>query len=374
MVTHSVRRPRILLLAHRIPYPPDKGDRIRVFHILRWLSHRSSIHLACLADEPYDARTVEQLKTLCERVEVISLGRWSRCFQSTLSLSQGRTASEGAFWSKALVDILSRWSKQIRFDLALASSSALVPYLRIAELVNVPAVVDLVDVDSQKWFDYASASGGPRRWLYHLEGTRLRRLERDITRWAKAVTLVSDAEANLFRQFCDSSHVFTVPNGVDLEKFQLDVGTGEPENGCIFVGALDHRPNVDGACWFCQEIWPEIHRRRPAARMVLVGRQTCSGDLAPRSDPGSRRGRTSPGHSTTPGPSGRGRRAIASGPRSPEQGPGSDGDGQSNCRLASIAGWATFPGRLLLCWPHRHRRSGPVTSYGCSTTKTSDAV
>jgi sugar transferase (PEP-CTERM/EpsH1 system associated) len=264
-------RPDLLYLVHRLPFPPDKGDRIRAFHILRHLSGRARVHLACLADEPVEPAAVEALREYCERVAVVRLGGWSRWRRALGSLAFGGTATEGMFKSPALREILRDWAAETRFHAALASASSMVPYLRLPGLRDVPAVIDLVDVDSQKWFDYAAAGRGPKAWLYRLEGRRLRRLERGLPAWARAVTLVSEAEADIYRRFCAGGVVRAVANGVDLDYFRPRPQGGGAE--CVFVGALDYRPNVDAACWLCQEVWPEIRRRRPEARVALVGRR-----------------------------------------------------------------------------------------------------
>jgi sugar transferase (PEP-CTERM/EpsH1 system associated) len=132
-------------------------------------------------------------------------------------------------------------------------------------------VIDLVDVDSQKWFDYAAAHRGPRAWLYRAEGRRLRRLEQFLPAWAQAVTLVSEAEAVVYRRFCAPGAVHAVTNGVDLEYFEPGPEPDEPV--CVFVGALDYHPNIDGVRWFCREVWPEVVRRRSGATFALVGRR-----------------------------------------------------------------------------------------------------
>ena len=266
-------RPEILLLTHRFPYPPDKGDRIRMFHILEWLSRRVRIHLGCLADEPFKPEDLKRLETLCERIEVVSLGKHSSRFRIGVSLARGKTATVGAFRSSALAEIVKRWARQTQYKAALASSSALAPYLRIPELKNTPTVFDLIDVDSQKWLDYAQSTHGPRRWLYLTEAKRLRELERELSGWSKAIVLVSEAETNLYRNFTGAQHVYTVTNGVDLDAFQIQGTPSRKESGCVFVGALDYFPNVDAACWFCRDVWPEIHRCHPEASMALVGRR-----------------------------------------------------------------------------------------------------
>jgi sugar transferase (PEP-CTERM/EpsH1 system associated) len=265
-------RPNVLYVVHRVPYPPDKGDRIRAYHLLRFLSRRATVHLACLADEPVPAEAVAALRRHCERVAVVRLGRRTRWASALGSLVCGGTVTEGAFRSVGLRAVLRQWAAETAFDGAVASASSMVPYLRLPEFRHVPAVIDLVDVDSQKWFDYAAASRRPLAWLYAAEGRRLRRLEGSLPSWARAVTLVSEAEADLYRAFCERGAVHAVSNGVDLEYFRPQPRQAV-EPACVFVGALDYRPNVDAACWFCEEVWPEVRRQRPGAEVWLVGRK-----------------------------------------------------------------------------------------------------
>jgi sugar transferase (PEP-CTERM/EpsH1 system associated) len=263
-------RPDILYLVHRVPFPPDKGDRIRTFHLLRFLARSANVHLACLADEPIDERVMPALRKHTQRVAIVPLRHWSRRLRALGSLIRGGTASEGAFSAPGLLRVVRHWAGETRFHAVLASASSLVPYLRVPELDGVPAVVDLIDVDSQKWLDYANAGRGPRSWFYRLEGHRLRRLEQELPAWARAVTLVSDAEVRLYRRFCTGGQVRAINIGIDLDYYQPQPTTNEPT--CAFVGALDYRPNVDGARWFCHEVWPEVRRHRPDAKLALVGR------------------------------------------------------------------------------------------------------
>lgn len=262
-------RRHILYVVHRVPYPLDKGDRIRAFHLLRYLSRHANVHLACLADEPASEETRAVLRRYCHRLAVVSLGR-TRWVRGLTSLLRGGTVSEGAFHAPELVATLRAWAANTPFSAVLASSSAVVPYLRLPELTSIPAIVDLVDVDSQKWLDYAS-SGGWRSWLYHMEGRRLRAVEQPMPSWAHAVTLVSEAEAGLYRRFCSPGRVRAVLNGVDLDYFQPRPSEEEP--ACVFVGALDYRPNVDAVRWFAESIWSSVHRRVAGSKLWLVGRR-----------------------------------------------------------------------------------------------------
>src|SRR5262249_1306338 len=152
------------------------------------------------------------------------------------SLARGRTVTEGAFHSSLLWALVRSWARDTRYHACLASASSMAPYLFMPELDSVPAVVDLVDCDSQKWFDYAAASRGLLAWLFHTEGRRLRCLERELTTRAHALTVVSDAEAEICRLYAAGSPLHVVCNGVDLEFFQPANGSQEP--ACVFVGAL----------------------------------------------------------------------------------------------------------------------------------------
>jgi sugar transferase (PEP-CTERM/EpsH1 system associated) len=271
-------RPKILFLAHRVPYPPNRGDRIRSFNLLKYLAARAEVHLAYLAQETIPDETHQVLAGLCSKVTHAHLhprGRWA---SGAWSLATGRTATQGLFRSPALFRTIVAWAKETRYDAVVVYCSSMGQYLNVPGLAGTPVVVDLVDVDSQKWFDYAQTAGGLKRLLYKLEGGRLRRLECELADRADAVTLVSHAEAALFRQFCPAPNIHAVPNGVDLDYFQPrespeehSSAAGRPSLSAVFVGALDYRANIDGVTWFCQHAWPQIHRHRPDAKFLLVG-------------------------------------------------------------------------------------------------------
>jgi sugar transferase (PEP-CTERM/EpsH1 system associated) len=263
--------PNLLYVTHRFPFPPDKGDRIRNFHVLRFLARRARVHLACLADEPVPGEALRTLQQECAQLAVVPIGRFARWWSAGVSLLRGGTASAGAFQSAALAGVLTDWAADTPFRAVLVSASSLAPYLGLKALRGVPAVVDLVDVDSEKWLGYAARRGGPRGWLYRLEGRRLRELERQLPERCAAVTLVSEAEAALYQSFCAPGRVAAVINGVDCDYFQPR--EAPTDLSCVFVGALDYAPNVEAVEWFCDRVWPDVRRRRSSARVRLVGRR-----------------------------------------------------------------------------------------------------
>src|SRR6476646_1209173 len=169
----------LLLLTHRVPYPPNRGDRIRSYHLLDFLARQANVYLATLADEPLESGTRQKLESICHRVTIEQLGR-SRWLRAAASLAAGGSATEGLFYSPKLRKTLEQWTSEVTFDSVMVFCSSMVQYLDLPGLKNVRTVVDLVDVDSQKFFDYAVTASPPKKWLYKLEGHRLRKLERSL--------------------------------------------------------------------------------------------------------------------------------------------------------------------------------------------------
>jgi sugar transferase (PEP-CTERM/EpsH1 system associated) len=271
----------ILLLTHRVPYPPNRGDRIRSYHLLQFLAERANVSLACVSDEPVAGETMQQLSRLCHQIAIGRTSRIGRAVRSAWSLARGHSATEGYFWNADLARTVRNWIVGGKFDAVISYCSGMFHYAAPAFSAGVPVFVDLVDVDSQKWIDYASRASGPASWLYRIEGRRIERLERELGARCKAITVVSNVEASLLRRICPTASVHSISNGVDSDYFQPADGGAAPEpktldttgrHECVFVGALDYGANVDGVTWFCRQVWPEVHRRFPQARFVMVGR------------------------------------------------------------------------------------------------------
>jgi len=262
--------PDILYVTHRVPYPLDKGERIRTYYLLRYLAGRARVHLASLADEPASAETTAHLSQMTARFAAVKHGvsKWVGGAKSFLA---GGTISEGMFASAGLRKLLTAWTADTSFHGVVLSASSLASYLTRPGFGRAVTVVDAMDVDSQKWLDYAAASAPPKKWLYAAEGKRLRRTEQRISRLANAVTFVSERESQMVREYCDPAKIVTVTFGADLAYYAPQP---HPDpSGVVFVGALDYKPNVDGICWFAKSVWPTLRHRAPAAVLKIVGRQ-----------------------------------------------------------------------------------------------------
>lgn len=273
------QRPKVLLLTHRLPYPPNRGDRIRAFHMLQFLSEHADVSLASVADESWEPSHKQVLSRLCNQLAIERLpprGRWLR---AAVSLGLGRSATVGAFSSVKLKNTIADWTSKTKFDAAVVYCSSMGQYCKYFRNRPNRILVDLVDVDSQKWREYAGAATGLKRMLYRQEANQVRRLERNLSNASDAITVVSQDEAELFRSChptlsahaisCGVDSTFFSPHALD-EKIWRPLRTGKPQ--LVFVGALDYLPNIQGLQWFCDSVLPLLRVEFPEIVLEVVGR------------------------------------------------------------------------------------------------------
>lgn len=262
---------RILYLAHRVPYPPNKGDKIRSYHHVRHLAERHDVHLLAFFDDPEDARWAGPLREYCREVVLVPLSKAHALTRGVSALARGKSLSEGYFRSRAMRRAIVGALAAGAFDVAWAFSSVMAQYLAA---VNAPrTVADFVDVDCEKWRQFGHDSWGLLRQAYFLEASRLRAFEARIGRTVDQVLFVSDAEADLFHSFCpEARNVQVIPNGVDTEYFKPSATpSAARQPAVLFTGALDYRPNIDAVLFFAREVLPLVRREIPEARFVAVG-------------------------------------------------------------------------------------------------------
>jgi sugar transferase (PEP-CTERM/EpsH1 system associated) len=262
----------ILYLAHRIPYPPDKGEKIRAFHQIRYLSMKHRVHVASLVDDPDDRRHAKTLEGYCASVDVVYRSRGRANAAAAAALLTDRPLSVASFFSRALSEKIRRRLGSETIDRIFVYSSAMAEYVR--DVSGVPKVVDFVDVDSDKWRLYAEHHLFPRSWVYRLEADRLARYEERVARAFDRIIVVSELEAGLLRGRIDGRPVAVISNGVDLDYFRpTGAGRGKAEEPTlVFTGVMDYFPNIDAVTYFCRDIFPGVTRALPGTRLFIVGR------------------------------------------------------------------------------------------------------
>ncbi len=269
---------KVLFLAHRIPYPPNKGDKIRSFHTLCALVERGhEVHLAAFADDLNDLNHQVELARLCASVQIVRLRPWIGKARALLALPGGGSLSRAWYRSPKMKRAVRELHAEHRFDAVLVYSSTMAQY--VPEELATRTVVDLVDIDSAKWLDYAARKRAPMRWLYAAEGRRLRRHEYEIvSRFAHSVLTTSREASQLdeLDEFTRRARLRIITNGVDLERFQpseqLSLGGAVSSQArLIFVGSMDYYANIEGVRWFVEKVFPLIRAEEPYAEFFIVG-------------------------------------------------------------------------------------------------------
>lgn len=268
----------LLFLSQRIPYPPNKGDKLRSFSVLRYLSRSWKIHLGCFVDDPTDWRYLEELRPYCADLCCIGLDkRWAK-LKSLSGLLTGTPLSVPYFRSRRLSKWVDTVLREVRPSAAFLFSSVMGQYLpHDSQLRPRRVVMDFVDVDSEKWRQYAEMHSLPMSWIYRRESRRLLAFDRGVARAADASVFVSAPEAALFRQLVPetAAKTYDISNGIDFSYFSADRSQPNPfpacSRGLVFTGAMDYWPNVDAAIWFAEEMFPAIRARVPEAVLFIVG-------------------------------------------------------------------------------------------------------
>ena len=272
---------KILFITHRIPYPPNKGDKIRTFNELKYLSQSNRVDLLCLADEKNDLRHIPALQKYCHNVYCLPLNGVAAKIRGVFSLLTGRPLTSRYFYLRKIQMATDRLLAEEGYDAVLCFSSSMAEYVFESKVINLlerqpRLVLDFCDVDSAKWGQYAKESRFPMNRLYLLEQHLLRQYECRIQAEFDRTVLISADEVKLFHSFCSNLDGPTIiSNGVDLDFFDAsssareDAETKHPV--IVFTGAMDYHVNVKGVLWFVGNVWPALRQQLPTLELYVVG-------------------------------------------------------------------------------------------------------
>jgi sugar transferase (PEP-CTERM/EpsH1 system associated) len=302
----------ILFIVHRIPYPPNKGDKIRSFNEIKYLAQKHNLYLAFLVDDEKDLSHLDELRRYCIDVDFDVIKPRLQKFRSVPYLLTKKPLSVPYFYSKKLQAAIDRRLDEAKIDAVVCYSSPMAEYLfrsrtldvrdiqnagiEQGERSNMPRersgqtsrpnfprlIMDFVDVDSDKWRMYSSFSKFPLSALYRREWRCLMKYERKIGGVFDKSIFVSDREVALFKSFCRQSRnpALVIPNGVDYDYFNPGE-QNQPNNvkqqnnqsrpNILFMGAMDYFPNEDAVLYFSREVWPLVKKAMPDAKFVVVG-------------------------------------------------------------------------------------------------------
>lgn len=266
----------ILYLVHRLPYPPNKGDKVRSFHLLKHLAAKHRVFLGTFVDDPDDMQHVETVRSYCSDLHVARLEPKFAKLRSLNALLADDPLTLRYYRDAGLQEWVENTCRRNKIDAVVIFSSAMAQY--VESIPRLPTLVDFVDVDSAKWTQYAPNHRWPMSWLYRREGQKLLAYEREVAARSARSFFVTDAEVALFTSLAPECAVRVEPvcNGVDADYFAPDHTLASPYAAeaiaVVFTGGMDYLPNIDAVRWFVAQVFPTLRERWPKVHFYIVGR------------------------------------------------------------------------------------------------------
>ena len=266
----------VLYLAHRLPFPPNKGDKVRTHHLLRAMSSRHDVLLGTFFDDPSDRALEPELGRWCRNWLAVPMNRTVARMKAVAAVAAGQPFTVGYHRHPRLRQWVQQQCRAEPVRVAVVSCSGMAQY---ASDLGVPWLMDFIDMDSRKWAQYARMRSGPLAWLYRREARLLEQHDLRVAEAAECSYFVSQREAEGFlaARRAPGHPVEVLPNGVDADHFKPDPDLPNPyaagEMAITFTGTMDYLPNVDAVTWFAREVMPQVQARYAHARFTVVGRR-----------------------------------------------------------------------------------------------------
>jgi sugar transferase (PEP-CTERM/EpsH1 system associated) len=260
---------RVLFLTHRLPYAPNRGDRVRAYHILRFLAQYAEIDLLSLVHDAHEAKRAAEVERFGVNVHTARVSQVSSSANAVAAMLAGRPLTHALLDAPSIGRELARLAARGP-DVVLAYCSGMARFALESPLDGCPFVLDMVDVDSAKWAFFSRTAAIHRRAIYAREAERLALFEVKAVRRAAATVVVNEREASIIRQLVADAEPLIIPNGVDVAEFEPKE---PPADGAdvVFTGVFNYQPNEEGAIWLARHVWPLVLAARPDARLRLVG-------------------------------------------------------------------------------------------------------
>jgi sugar transferase (PEP-CTERM/EpsH1 system associated) len=259
---------RVLFLVHRLPYAPNRGDRIRAYHLLRHLRPHASIEVVSFVDDPADAAQSHLVPA--DRVTTVSVTPWRNRVRAACLLATARPLTHLLLDAPRVDAIVADAVYRHRPDVVFAFCTGAARLALASAVRDIPLVLDMVDVDSAKWAALGRTTGPPLNWIYRREAAHLERFEASIVSRARTTLVVNAREQLTLARAVPEADIRVIQNGIDVEGFRAPA---KCERGprVVFCGVMNYQPNEEAAVRLIQRIWPRVRAVRPDARLVLVG-------------------------------------------------------------------------------------------------------
>lgn len=266
----------VLLLVHRIPYPPNKGDKIRSFHILKYLANRRDVILGAFVDDPADWQHVSFLKRFTKKQFILPRnGHFRASIRYGFALLKHQPLSNAIYKNVKMQKWVSDVIRTEKIRDVVVFSSQMAQYIEKEK--NLNKIIDFVDVDSLKWEQYSQQTTGLKRWIYKREASTLSNFEKNTAQKSRVSIFVTENEVNYFKDRSKlTENIISLGNGVDTDYFSPQHVYTSPftqEKICrfVFTGMMDYWPNVDAVIWLSENVLPKLREANIAFKFFIVG-------------------------------------------------------------------------------------------------------
>ncbi|MDA1263486.1 MAG: TIGR03087 family PEP-CTERM/XrtA system glycosyltransferase [Planctomycetota bacterium] len=261
---------KLLFLSQRVPYPPNRGDKITTWQLVDRFRKAHDVTVIAFAHDEADVRAARELRGMGVDTVPIPLNLKARKLLALPLLATSKPLTLGVFGSKQLkAEVDARIAGA---DFAYAYSSSMGAFLAQHD---TPWIMHFAELDSDKWRQYAERTSWPMSWIYKREAKQLLAFETHIAGRTATNVFCTPLEEKIFQEHVPGKPSLVVRNGVDLEYFSP--AGNAPEHGhLVFTGVMDYLPNIDGCQWFVDEILPRIRESVPETTFTIVGSRPTS--------------------------------------------------------------------------------------------------
>ncbi|OAN11368.1 hypothetical protein A3K86_20685 [Photobacterium jeanii] len=270
----------LLYLCHRIPFPPNKGDKITTCNVLKFLNKHFDVYLGCFIDDNFDKRYVDDVKALCKETLFISLNPSVAKVKGLKAFITGDPITVPYYTHQKMQSWVNQVIHQQHIKKAFVYSGCMAQYLLDAP-EHLHKVIDFADIDSDKWRQYSKRAKGIMRYVYQREHITLADFETKVAENFDVSCFISETEVKQFRAMVEPetrTKVQLLENGIDCIYFSPHEPNKLAENYplthhnyVVFTGAMDYHPNIDAVHWFVKHVWPQVLAAQPDCYFYVVG-------------------------------------------------------------------------------------------------------
>ncbi len=265
---------KILFLANRVPYPPYRGDKLKIYNLARRLKNRHELHLLTFAQTAEDMGYKKELERIFASVHFVYLPKWKSALQCLSAVWDSKPLQVLYFQSPELQRQLDKMLAEHNYDAVHVQHLRMSPYL--AGRQDIPRILDLPDAFSLYWERRKTVKRNlPTTIFENVEQRRVLKYEKVLEDYNLALTCSAEDLAYLEKTH-HTGNLRLLPNGVDLDTFAPRNHDYSHNNTLLFTGNMDYAPNVDAVVYFTQTILPLIHAKMPGVQFIIAGQRPVS--------------------------------------------------------------------------------------------------